>query len=655
MPVMPAGYHNRFDKTKNPETHLFRAGYCLQAAELNEIQSAAEARAGRLGEALFKPGDIVSGCALKVTLPGGQATAEAGRVFIAGTVHDVPARTFTVPVTGVVDVGIYMDEVVVTELEDPSLRDPATGARNYQEPGAARLRKVFKWSYLGDNSAGTFVRVYQVRDGVVQSKAPPPQMDSVSQAISRYDVDNSGGMYVVEGLSVRSLLNDGAGNQVYSVSSGRARVNGNAVLLTTDRRVVYPAAPDLETVYNEPHTSTSLGGQRINVNRGPLHQISECTITAEKTVTVTRGGALNTADLLPDTTVSSILEVKQGVTTFANGADYALVSGQVSWTPGGNEPAPGSSYTVKYQYISNITPTGVDLDGFTVTGAVVGTPVFITYSYRLPRYDRLCMAADGSFTWARGVPAYVNPSLPAVPAGLLLLATVYQRWRNAPAVNNDGIRMVPMGEIRAISARLDWLTLQVSRQALFSDVHAREAGAKQGMFVDPFIDNSQRDAGQVQTAAVVDGILGLSISAQVLTPTGGITSPQTTPYTHGGEDASRFVLRQLFQTREQKINPYSGQIQPPARLTLSPPVDQWTEITDDIVGGTVTERFVVRFSSLGLVEREIDRSEAIQLIGSNRVKAQFARQIPVTVTLEGMGPGETVSQVFFDGQLVNFN
>jgi hypothetical protein len=69
----------------------------------------------------------------------------------------------------------------------------------------------------------------------------------------------------------------------------------------------------------------------------------------EETVTVTKG-ASNTADILPNDTVTFIRSATQGGTTYVQGVDYDFTSNSIDWSLGGSEPAEGSTYSVTYNF-----------------------------------------------------------------------------------------------------------------------------------------------------------------------------------------------------------------------------------------------------------------------------------------------------------------
>lgn len=188
MPTLPGNYFNRFDPAKNYEQHLFIPGRGLQSAELNEIQSSSFSRIKGVADALFKDGDIIRDASVSVNESTGAVQCASGAVYIHGVVRGVPPATFTIPVTGVVAIGVRLVETVITALQDPDLLDPATGTRNYNEPGAERLKAEPSWGWSDDGEDGEFFPIYSVTDGVLDAKEPPPSLDAVNQALARYDL-----------------------------------------------------------------------------------------------------------------------------------------------------------------------------------------------------------------------------------------------------------------------------------------------------------------------------------------------------------------------------------------------------------------------------------------------------------------------------------
>jgi hypothetical protein len=632
----PADYYNRFDDSKNYDEHLFIAGRVLQSAEMNEVQEQHNTRLKKIADSLFKDGDVIRDASISVDSATGVVQCQSGAVYIKGSVRGVPPATLTVPITGVVAVGVRLIETVITETEDPDLRDPAAGTRGYFEPGALRLRVMPTWS-LSTVGAGEFFPIYTITDGQLDAKEPPPNLDSVTQSLARYDRDSAGGLYVVSGMTVRAL-DDVGPNQVYTIAEGRARVYGYGIELATARRVTLAAVPDLKAITNEPHLSTGTAAQRVDFDRTPGTAVTAVSITAEKTVTLTHGAFTGAQDPLPDTSVLQILQVQQGAVTYTPTTDYLLTAGRVDWSPAGAEPSPGSTYTVRYRYITTVTPTLVDETGLTVTGAVAGTLILLSYSQKLPRIDRLCMTQDGVPTWVLGISAEFNPQPPSVPGDMLALARVLQTWTPARTVTNDGVRVVPMPQLAAIDGRLDWLAQLIASNRLESSIHTREGGTKKGLFVDPFLDETQRDAGTEQTAAIVAGELRLPISATIYQMGTDIQVPTTLTYTHAA------TLEQPLRTGSMQINPYMSFAPVPAQMTITPSVDRWTLVQSNWAS-PLTSRFVI-----GAGDQSNSTSETRNaLLGTTTVPIETLRPISVTYSIAGMGPGEVLTALTFDG------
>jgi hypothetical protein len=635
----PDQYYSRFSPGQNYDQHLFIAGRALQSAELNEIQQQAASRVKSVADALFKDGDIIRDAKIIVDSQTGSVQCQSGAIYLMGAVRGVPTGSLTIPVTGSVSIGIRLQQSVVTSLQDPDLLDPATGTRNYDQPGAERLQVNPVW-VVGASGLTDYYPVYSVTDGVPDAKEPPPNLDAVTQSLARYDRDSAGGSYVVSGLRLKALSDDGA-TQVYSLSEGRCRVYGYPFEFATSLRLRLSAAPDLRLISNEPHLSSGTGAQRINLNRTPATNISHVAITAEKTATLTHGVVTGASDPLPDTSVLQILEVKQGGTTYVANTDYKLTSGNVDWSPAGAEPAPGSTYTVKYQYITTAAPTAVDDAGFTVTGAVSGTLVLVTYQQKLPRIDRLCISSEGRPVWLMGVASEFNPQRPNVPDDMLAIASVYQTWVTATRqVFNDGVRVVPMQQLAAVDSRIDWLAQLIAQNRLESSIHTREGGSKLGLFTDPFLDDSQRDAGAAQTAAIVRGELLLPITATVHQLSGDITASTSLNFTKAA------ALAQPLRTGNMAINPYMAFEPVPAVVQLTPAVDRWTEVSS-----SWTSPQTFRFDTSGVaapISNEITTTRQA-LVGSSSSQIETLRSITVAYHITGFGPGEQLQTLTFDG------
>ena len=640
-------YYNLFDPARHYSQLLFRAGDGLQSRELNEIQSTLMHRLQGVADALLKDGDIVLGCNLQVDADTGLVTLEPGRVYLRGAVREVPAASFTVPVEGHVAVGVRFSTRTVTELEDPNLREPAVGVRNYQEPGAGRLQETLAWGWEGagtsDGQSGDFHAVYALDNGLLENRRQPPVLDGVVTSLARYDYD-ANGHYVTEGLGVRFLSSDTATQEhLFSVAEGRANIDGFKVERSQSQRLRLPIDPDLQHISSEPQVFNDSGDGTmiVTINRPPLAQVIDIKVTQQKTETVAHGAVTGSRDVLTEPTVVAVLEVKQGTTTYAQGTDYKVVGDEIDWSPGGAEPAPGSSYQVTYQYIASLTPTDLTDTGCKVAGVVQGSTMYLDYQWKLPRVDVLALTADGQVERIKGISQVRNPVAPTVPASRLALAEIAYDWKQnaVPEVRNVAIRTIKVSELTAMQRQIADLYDLMALERLRVDANIREPAAKKGLFVDNFLDDDLRDQGAAQTGAIFAGVLTLPITASAQHAKENGNALLTLDYTLTP------VVEQLARTGSMKINPYQAFDPVPARVTLNPAVDQFT-VTNTTWASDVTERLI---TGSGVLEQVVETRRSEQVLASSAEEAQFLRSLNVGYTVTGFGPSEALAALRFDG------
>lgn len=678
MTTMPQDYYQRFDQAKGDEQMLFVPG-ALPSADMNDLQLMILDRIQGIGGALFKDGAVTRGCDIVIDPDSGRVMLGSGEIYIQGAVRRVGSAVITIPTTIRLEVGVRLVTRVDTHIEDPTLLDPAEGSPTQGEPGAPRLRYTLVWCNGNDPGEGTFYGVYTVDNGVLLNPSRPPTLDPVVQALADYDRD-ANGHYVVAGHRVRALDTvtiDGVGKRPYVISAGTANVSGFKVRRPVDTRLVVAVDPDLSRVDDEPHLYTG-GSMRITTNRAPIAAIIQVEVTKEKTVTLTRGAVGGTQDPLPDVAVLQLVSVTQGATTYTIGTAVKLTAGMVDWSPGAQpEPLGGSTYTVTYRYITSIAPTAPDDLGFTVSGAVPSTLVQVTYDWKLPRYDRIVLDQGGDVQLLKGLAHATAPAPPAVPSNLLGLATIKNHWRSgaAPTVVDDTVRVVPMANIEGMGRRINDAFDLIGQLNLRLAALAQAPTTVSGLFIDNFADDTMADLGVAQTAVARGGELMLPMTVDVaLLPDKYDGAPWLLAY----EVVP--VIEQTFITDAFKINPYMSFAPLPARVVISPAIDQWMETrvetinVEDPTTTTVTIRgddFQFRTMTVqGRVEwggwvwgnanttAQVDWAR--QTVGGTRDEVSetstrttrdlpFLREIPVTFAVEGFGAGENLAKVEFDG------
>ncbi|PRA87917.1 DUF4815 domain-containing protein [Ochrobactrum sp. MYb29] len=641
--IQREGYGSRFDRSKKrhaiafPDQEMY-----LQSKDLNEAQDIALDHLRRVAEYTLQDGRIVDGTNPVVTHPDDdhiRVQIPACAIYLGGIVHDVAAADFTLPNQGEIVIGVRHSDQLVTHIDDATLKGDIEGTEAFAEDGPARVEITVTWGHSLDDNPEPVLSVFQVRDGVILTTSTNIDFSEIYKAIEGYSRE-SNGSYVYDGFLITALGPKANGKQGFSVSEGTAYVNGRRISRRQSLPFEVEEKPDLRDVDAEPHlfTEKTGGTQTFKVSKTPINNVRRVTVEKEIIESVLHGPYSGAVDPLTHPSVTAILEIKQGNTVYKSPESWLLSQGQIDWSPSGAEPAPGSTYSVKYRYNENILPDEVTRDTFKVTGAAKDTNVLIDYAYKLPRIDAVCMDITGSMVYVTGTSAVSRPRHPIVPHNMIELARIANEWGERPIVESTGVRNVPYSEIHDIRTMLLDLYDLVSQERLKNDVSARDVGAKRGLFVDPLRNDAMRDQGIAQTAAVFGGKMTLPIYPLLH------EFPAFVGIRHL-EFSEVAVIRQSRRSKAMKINPYQTFTPMPGRASVEPSTDIWTD-KQTVWTSPDTQSF---HANDGEFISGISIEQKVEKVSEHVVNAEFVRQRDIKFRLEGFTENETLARVEFDG------
>ncbi|MFE1631039.1 DUF4815 domain-containing protein [Brevibacillus reuszeri] len=639
---MSGKIYNRFDPLNRWGAIDFVGGRRVQTAELNEMQAMSVYRDKQIGDVIFGSGHILDGGQLYINKGKTLVRISAARVYLDGIIHDLPETTIDITGTGEESIGLRVDSKAITYEDDPTLYDPAVGFSNFGMPGANRTVYDPKWT-LNDVEA---TPMYRLVNGELITSKLPPELEGFTPILARRTYDTNGS-FLVSGMDGYIEPRDAA-NVTLVIDAGRAYVQGYQIDKLVPVRVSIPKALETRTVINETKTYTA-GTTVYPLNSKPVKEITQITATVQRTDTITRGNIAGTGDLIPNTPVVNIVEVKQGGTTYVKGVDYQQVGDSVDWSLAGAEPAGGTSYTVTYQF-TKIMVLGTDyrlenngVRWLSGEKPVAATTFQTTYDFYLSRKDVYYLAFDGEIKVIQGQ-SDIYPYPPAAPPDVLELGEIYLPPNsNSVVVTNRKPKRLTMLELRSLLDRLEraeynQAVADLDRTAQFSDPSL----VKKGIFTDNFTNFERSDVFHPDFNAMLDPLekvvqLPASMAFVNLTTDKQQSTSRfherlvTVPYTE------EVLIDQPYATETMNVNPYQvfGNL---ATIRLTPSHDTWVEesvVTKNVWGWWSDWR------STGTTRTET------RVILDEQVP--FIRQREVTVVGEGFEPYSENIKATFDG------
>ena len=388
-----------FDPAKNYKRVRYHQDRDLLDSELNEQQDIINQERRKLADILFKEGAIVSG--FGVTVAANVLTVAEGLVYIDGCLERVPGAVLTydpAKTSGADYVYVELLKYNYGYNQDAVLINPATGEptaerekwilslKNHDTSGEALPNNVTQRKVVavhkfdretGDVTAtvreksnlylqdllgtlpGSRITVASITEDQL-AFAAAEGLNSLLQNLAERTYDQAGS-YLVKGLD--SFIGDNDGENVEVITNaGRAYIQGFRLQKDMPTTTLVPKSTAVKSVRGEQKTYV-VGTRRYALNNTPLKETTQVEGIVEIVSNITRGSVGGGEDLLVPNPVVDILEVSQGATVFQEGADWQQSGNYVDWLGSGNEPAIGTTYTVRWTYTKQMIEGTDYVDG----------------------------------------------------------------------------------------------------------------------------------------------------------------------------------------------------------------------------------------------------------------------------------------------------
>lgn len=597
-------YNDDYDPSKNYVEILAVPGRAEQAREFSQIQSIGLDYISRIGNAVYKDGAIINGCEL--TIKDTTAIITSGSIILGGLVRNVDGTTITISGSGTEYIGAKIVSSIIDEDSDSSLKDPAVGQTNYNQPGAHRLKQTV--SFVVNDTDSSIL--YTLVDGVIQNEAETDSYAVVNDLLAKRTFDENGN-YKVNGLNLTEIAGN---NLAVDVSSGKGYVKGYLVEKGSSTKVSFDETSDTSTIANEYHWISSASEDSFMLNITPVKGITS--ITAQVKVIdepVTRrspaggfdylGTSLSSADQT-DLTVTQIHSVRwkdsSTSTTYLYTAadDYQLIGSTIDWSlntaSSKKEPDIGSTYYVTYSYAKKFV-LGTDYtleynsdDGyyyvkFKNINFTAQTAMYITYTAYLARIDSVVLDKDGNFSVIKGVPDRSDKVFAPINMDDNLLDIGYVKLKpnsTGLSITNYRNERLTQKDLYSMYKRIEDLEYNQAVNDLDNEAATgEEATSLKGIYTDGFIGTTKcdlthpdfnccidYDSGEMTISSTTEASL-LSVSESTASTVGRIISA---PFT------KEVVLSQAHATGSILVNPYSV-FNPLSIVNLNPAVDNWVD------------------------------------------------------------------------------
>ena len=618
---------------------LAHPGRAEQAAEFNEIQSIQRDYLERLGNSLYRDGYIVSGC--EINILDNIVTIASGTIFLDGLVRFVDADSLSIGKVGTEVVVATVHTEIVNHTQDPTLRDPAQGAENYNMAGADREKQTVVLSVMSidPDDEDTLqdlegAVIYTLKDGNLLRERETDDYSFITDTLAERTYDENGN-YKVEGLILQSVLEDEGDYVRVNVSDGKAYVRGYQVSKPSMSSILVRKSTDTRYIRSESRYYLA-SRTRYKLSNGPISSVNDFTAT----VLVTgeqhfRSNVPGGSENLNQTPVQEIVSVytrnSQGVkeTIYQELRDYQLTGNTVDWSiheEDSIEPTRGTTYYVDYKYnylmeegtdfeIENDGDDGyiVLLNGNNAKKPVLNSLMYFNYNYVLFRRDLILLDSLGNLSVLEGQPdSYANLITPYngspdyIELGYVnVLPTVDTSVASADSlgevVSYDGIRFT-QDNFATMMKRINMLEDSVAQLDMERNIEdGEDVTYLNGYFTDSFENinksdltyNSQalnvkydacidyeEEALTLSTAAT-DNVMSVNNnSSDAFNVYGDIISA---PYTEA------VAVRQNIATGTILVNPYAS-YGPMCQVTLSPAIDNWVDTNTIKINNTIENK-----------------------------------------------------------------